>query len=222
MKKLIIANWKMNGNTELVRQFADILNNKNFVLAPPFPLISIAKYLNSNAIIAAQDCSIYNEKGAYTGEISAKILKESGAEYVILGHSERRKFFNESAEILNKKLTNAKNAGLEVIFCVSEAYEQQLKEVDNINNLIIAYEPVSAIGTGIIPAAEEVNSILGEIKLIAGSGIKTLYGGSVSSNNIADFFNLKNLDGVLVGGASLNRTEVEHMCNLLTDKVGSK
>jgi triosephosphate isomerase len=217
MKKLVIGNWKMNGTVDLLNNFIEIMNNDNFVIALPFHLICLAKSLNNTARIAAQNCSVYNGNGAYTGEISAQMLKESGVEYVIVGHSERRKLFNDSSEIINQKLANCVSAGLKIVYCVSELYRNQIKdELKNIDiDIVIAYEPVSAIGTGVVPTLEEVEATIDDIKDCFGptEAIKFLYGGSVSKLNIRAISEISNVDGVLVGGASLTASEVGAMLN---------
>ncbi|MDR2075159.1 MAG: triose-phosphate isomerase [Holosporales bacterium] len=210
-KKLIIGNWKMNGSISLLHDFSEILDKENFIIALPYPLIPFAKSINPNVKIAAQDCSIFRGKGAYTGEISADMLKEFGAEYVIVGHSERREFFNESGSIINKKVKNALLAELKIIYCVSENFENQIKnDLEGVDtNIIMAYEPISAIGTGITPSTDDVFAVTTRIKNLWDT--KILYGGSVNSSNISDFLGIENVNGVLVGGASLKLDEVKSM-----------
>jgi triosephosphate isomerase len=210
--KMIIGNWKMNGSIELLQTFSNTLNDQNLVLAIPYPLISIAKNINPKAKIAAQDCSVLEGKGAYTGEISASILAECGTEYAIIGHSERRQLFNESGETIRQKIKNSILAGLKVVYCVDENFENQIKkELDNDleKPTMIAYEPVSAIGTGLTPSAELVSQIASNIKNIITT--KVVYGGSVSANNANTFLNINNIDGILVGGASLKLNEIEQI-----------
>jgi triosephosphate isomerase len=211
--KLIIANWKMNGSISLLRGFSDVLKAKNFIIALPYPLITIAKSMNLNAKIAAQDCSIFNGNGAYTGEISAEMLKEFGAEYVIIGHSERRRFLNETSETINRKIKNALDSETKIIYCINEDFEDQIKmELEGVKekaNIIVAYEPVSAIGTGITPSVEEISLAVHNIKNLVDADV--LYGGSITSKNICDFISSENIAGVLVGGASLKVDEVKRM-----------
>jgi len=178
--------------------------------------------------IGAQDLSIY-ENGAYTGEISAEQLKSVKAKYAIVGHSERRKYFNESDSIINRKIKNCLENGIIPIICIGETKEERiefktkqvlrmnlleiLKDIDkdNLKNLIIAYEPIWAIGTGIILSPKEIDDIIVFIKDIVKSAykfdVKVLYGGSVSSSNINKLKDLDNVDGYLIGGASNNPLE---------------
>jgi triosephosphate isomerase len=219
-RKLIIGNWKMNGSISLLRDFSDILNEGNFIVALPYPLIPLAKSMSVNAKIAAQDCSVFSGMGAYTGEVSADMLRECGAEYVIIGHSERRKFFNETSDFINKKIKNALLAELKVIYCVSENFEDQIKnDLEEVRtDVTIAYEPVSAIGTGITPSPDEVSLVVNQIKSLRLT--KVLYGGSVNSDNIFDFLAIENIDGVLVGGASLKPDEMKGMLQCFVPSLG--
>ncbi len=202
----------MNGSPSLLRDFEHILKSPNFVLGLPFPLIALARHLNKNAKIAAQDCSVMAGNGAYTGEVSADMLKECGVEYIIIGHSERRAIFHETSETINNKIKNAVGSKVRVIYCVSEEFENQiendLKGIDH-SQLIIAYEPVSAIGTGLTPSIEDIDAAISKIKQHTDGAV--LYGGSVSGSNIASIISIGVLDGVLVGGASLKIGEVVKM-----------
>jgi triosephosphate isomerase len=215
-KKLVIGNWKMNGSEKLLRDFVPILQSQNFILALPYQLIPILKSLNANSKISAQDCSFFKDNGSYTGEISARMLKDCGAEYVIVGHSERRKFFNETSDIINKKIQNALEADLITIFCVNENFREQIKNelkgISNKEGLIIAYEPVTAIGTGVIPDLLEISSKIAQIKEIG--NFKVLYGGSVNSNNVSQLLKIERIDGILVGGASLFIKEIENIIEI--------
>ena len=233
MESLIVANWKLNPTTkkEAENIFEGIKNgvdgaSAEVVICPPFVYLSELKGLT----IGAQN--VYSEdKGAFTGEISAAMLKNLGAEYVIIGHSERRKYFGETDEIVNKKIKAAINVELEQIFCVGETDEERnsnnqegvverqikegLKDVPDILGMAIAYEPVWAIGTGKACGVEDakkmkefIEKVISEIygkKVL--SEVRILYGGSVNSQNASGYIKEAGYNGLLVGGASLNAEE---------------
>ena len=236
-KKLLIAgNWKMNGlrkSSLMISNLIKYIKNKKFkntniLICPPFTIANIFSSLSkkSNLIIGAQDCSD-KESGAFTGDISPEMLKDIDLEMVILGHSERREYHNETSEIVKKKAINALKNKLKVIICVGESLSQkkngktlriigdQLKKSlpDKItsNNLIIAYEPIWAIGSGLIPKNEDIFKVHEFIakKLVKkygvkGKKIKILYGGSVNKKNAEDILSIDFVNGALVGGASLS------------------
>ncbi len=233
--KYVIANWKMNGNSaslSLIKRINNHLRKKvrkspKVIICPPFTLLSHFGALKSiNLTFGAQNIHRL-DKGAYTGEISASMVKDVKARYVILGHSERRSYQNESVEELGEKILNALNQNLKVIFCIGETYKQiknrksilqnQIKSLPknfSHKNIIIAYEPVWAIGTGLTPTISEIDEIHSSIRtmLIKHVGknsekVSILYGGSVNSKNSSDIMSLKNVDGALVGGASLDARE---------------
>nr|WP_069097123.1 triose-phosphate isomerase [Mesomycoplasma ovipneumoniae] len=206
----------------------DMLFNKNpekvaktmeFAIAPPFTLLSeISKSQVKTLKIAAQNVSQF-ESGAYTGEISAKMLKDLGVSHIIIGHSERRMFFNETDEVLAQKIWQAQKYSMTPVFCVGETLEQYenkltkkviisqinaVKHVLDFEKVIIAYEPIWAIGTGKTASATIANEISSLIKEEFGKNVRVIYGGSVNSQNYADFLNSKLIDGILVGGASLD------------------
>ena len=187
------------------------------VLAPSFTDIAPVKTAigKSKIALAAQDMAPTN-CGAYTGSVCGKDLKELGVKYVILGHSERRKYFGETYKMVNKKIKHAIEIGLVPVLCVGESSQEkkagktlgvvrsQLKtalEKINTNNIIIAYEPIWAVGTGNPENPQDANLVQGEIKKQAGN-VPVLYGGSVDSKNFAEFLAQENIDGLLVGGAS--------------------
>lgn len=236
MKKLIAGNWKMNGSTiqaaELILKLvgpieAENLSQKTDIcICPPFPyLAATAKLLEPNIALGAQDCSNWGNEGAYTGDVSATMLRDIGCRYVIIGHSERRVRHNESNHVIAEKIRLAHQAGLIVILCVGETQAQreaqvqdytvitQLKEsippCSNGQNLVIAYEPVWAIGTGKTASTEDVTLMHAlirryiEEKLDNCQDIRILYGGSVKPNNAPELLAVKNVDGALLGGASL-------------------
>lgn len=219
MNKMIVANWKMNGSFDLLESFLESINDEDFILALPNVFLGYANKKNDKTILAAQDCSVFDGFGAHTGETSAQLLKECGVRYLILGHSERRSTskFDDVPSIL-KKLQNALDAGLQVILCVDENFDALLdgetKSLlkDRLSSITIAFEPLSAIGTGKTLSLKEIEDKLSQIKQKY-FGIKTLYGGSVNSKNISDILQIQNLDGVLIGGASLKLNEIQDILN---------
>lgn len=239
--KFIIANWKMNltinSSKKLLKNFESTLSNLDsnveIVICPQFPLIPIlSEFLgfNSRISIGAQDCH-YEINGAYTGETSIELLKELNCKYIISGHSERRSGKFESSEIVRKKIDRIFDYSLIPILCVGETLEdrrsnnyldiisRQLLESmpENINQILVAYEPIWSIGTGLIPDLLQINEVAKHIKLCIKESNKkvedlsVLYGGSVNSNNFLDIINLSDIDGSLVGGASIKSNEFNKM-----------
>ena len=232
MKPLVVANWKMNPPTlakanllfNTIVKKVKHLKNAEVVICPPFiylPYFLNSKFPFSNLKIGAQDC-FWEEKGAFTGEVSAAMLKDLGCQYVILGHSERRKYFGETDEMINKKIKAAIVAKLKPILCIGETKEEkevgktfevlqsQLKKalffIPNSKFLIVAYEPVWAIGTGKacgIFRAKKMNLFIRKIV----KNIPILYGGSVNSENAKDYIEKADFDGLLVGKVSLDAEE---------------
>tara|TARA_Y100000590_G_C15464026_1_gene917591 strand:+ start:40 stop:768 length:729 start_codon:yes stop_codon:yes gene_type:complete len=227
--KFIIGNWKLNGSLEFVEKYINDIRfnsiknpDKCVVICPPFPFID--KIKSNNLLKGAQDCSVYDE-GSYTGEISTKILKDIGCSFCIIGHSERRNYFNENDEVISKKILNCIEENIIPVLCVGETLneknnkqtkdilnkqiEKNLTKNLNAKNIIIAYEPIWAIGTGMTPDPKEISEIHCFIKekILSSSKYKIIYGGSVSSSNCQEIVNHENIDGVLVGGASLNVQE---------------
>lgn len=211
-KTFIVANWKSNKTILEADRWFRIFNNsqltinneeKKVIICPPFTLLaqieSGIKNYELGFKVGTQNISPF-DGGAYTGEISAKQAKEF-ADYVIIGHSERRKNFLESDEMLFAKAELAKKYGLIPIFCVQD---ETTKIPENVE--IVAYEPVSAIGTGNPDTPENAEKIAMQIKANKGI-ISVLYGGSVTSENVKSFTQLPDIDGVLVGGASLDAQE---------------
>ncbi|MCS7231181.1 MAG: triose-phosphate isomerase [Elusimicrobiota bacterium] len=247
-KQLIAANWKMYKTILETKDFIDKfliliksvnINNREIVLCPPFTSLYVASEMlkNTNIKLGAQNMYI-EEKGAFTGEISPVMIKELNCEYVILGHSERRKYFNETDEFINKKMLMALKYGLIPIVCIGETLQEReenktfevLKyQVENsLANLtheqaakiVIAYEPVWAIGTGknaTPQQAEEAQSFIREVyanmygKDVA-ERIRILYGGSIKPENFKEIISQKNVDGGLVGGASLDPESFFKIC----------
>lgn len=239
MRTTVIAgNWKMNNDLKesekLIIELKNLLNNEKpnceVIICPPFTSLSEAAKLVDGSVIklGAQNMH-FEENGAYTGEVSAAMLKSVGCEYVILGHSERRHIFGESDEVINKKIKKALSAGLKPIFCVGELLEERengttndvvKKQVlkglagvsaDEMKNIIIAYEPVWAIGTGktASPAqAQEVHEFIRDLieidySLEVANDLVIQYGGSVKPDNAKELLSQKDIDGALVGGACL-------------------
>lgn len=220
--KYIIANWKMNLNTKEIYKFLSMLTQSKLqskvVICPPFPYLAYAQHLSllSDYVVGAQNCSEF-ANGSFTGEVSASMLQDIGCEYVIIGHSERRAIFKETETQFAEKINRASESDLKIIFCVGENLEQfntdhtiqtiehQLAPIENRtnkDNLIIAYEPVWSIGTGLIPTRSHIEKITKHIKSIINTPV--VYGGSVNATNIHDLAVICSLDGFLVGGASLD------------------
>ena len=232
-KPFIAANWKMNktlGETQafinefvpLVRDVKDV----DIIIAPPFISLDAASKLlkNTNVQLASQDV-FYEDKGAFTGEISPVMLTDAGCVHVIVGHSERRQYFKETDEILNKKMKAAKEHGLGIIFCIGESLEEReagkmfdilkreitegLRDIPS-DGLVVAYEPIWAIGTGKTATTEQAQEVHKYIRetlagLYGGAAdlIRILYGGSVTPDNVDALMACEDVDGALVGGASL-------------------
>ena len=219
MKLLMVANWKCNPTTlaeakrllNSVKKGAKDIKNVEVVICPPFVYLTTSNKQQVTGIkLGAQDC-FWEQKGAFTGEVSPKMLRNLGLKYVIIGHSERRKNFKETDEIINKKIKAALKNNLQPILCIEKISQikKALKGIskEKIKKIIVAYEPVWAIGTGRacgIPRARRVNL---SIRKILGKKISVLYGGSVSSQNAADFIKGAKFQGLLIGGASLDAKE---------------
>lgn len=229
MKKLIAGNWKMNGTEksadaliiaveEAIEQNPAVLETCDFVVCPPFVHIPMVKDKTSVVAVGGQDCS---EKlsGAFTGDIAAPMLKDIGATYVILGHSERRQYHKESDQLVHDKAVSAHAHGLITIICVgeTEAEREAGKQNDVVaaqlaasvpaaataQNTVIAYEPVWAIGTGKTATADDIRAMHEFIRGKVPGDMRILYGGSVKPSNAAEIFAVPNVDGALIGGASL-------------------
>jgi len=236
-KKIVAGNWKMNTTPaeglELTKAVAakrgEVCNCVSFIVCPPFThLAGVAEALKGTDIaVGAQNCAA-EAKGAYTGEVSAEMIASLGAKYVILGHSERRQYYGETSLTLNKKMEQAYTNGLTPIYCVGENLEEreagrhfdvvkaQIEEVvfnltaEQFSSLVIAYEPVWAIGTGKTASAEQAEEIHAFIrKVLAGKfgaaadNTAILYGGSCKPSNAAEIFAKEDVDGGLIGGAAL-------------------
>ena len=246
---ILVANWKMNGNLQsinrllcdLKRDFLDKeLGSGQVVILPPHVYLQIvAKDLSGTSIlIGAQDAD-ERETGPVTGGVSAKMLLDVGCEYVLLGHSERRNLFRESDGVIFQKLKQAVKVGLKAIVCVGETLEQrnsgqvlevisnQLKPIisqeilPQLEELLIAYEPIWAIGSNksatiqqIGYALSEIRKILRDVDINLSDSTKILYGGSVTEKNIAEILALDEVDGALIGGASLDPKSFSKICRI--------
>jgi len=237
-KKVVAGNWKMNMNLQdgvaLAKELNDVLTaekpNCDVVICTPFiHLATVAQFLNQDVIgLGAENCAD-KVKGAYTGEVSAEMVKSTGAQYVILGHSERREYYKETPEILKEKVQLALANGLKVIFCIGESLEEREANKQNevvkaelegsvfnlsaedFAKIIIAYEPIWAIGTGKTATAEQAEEIHAYIRSCVddkygaevADNTSILYGGSCKASNAPELFAKPDIDGGLIGGASL-------------------
>lgn len=240
-KKVIAGNWKMNMTPSQAVTLAREIKDKNLakkncdivICVPAIDIPAVHEVVNhTNIKLGAQNVH-FAPSGAFTGELSVDMLKESGVEYVIIGHSERRQYFGETDESVNKRVTAALEGGLKVILCVGELLEEReagktLEVVENqtrkalegvpasaLENLIIAYEPVWAIGTGKVATTEQADEVCGIIRgIIADLYSKEeaekfiiQYGGSMNAKNAAELLAMPNIDGGLIGGASLKSAD---------------
>lgn len=210
MSKLIVANWKSNKTPSLAKEWlrefsaTSLTDSATVVVAPAFSLVPVVyDNLYSPLKLAAQDVSPF-PMGSYTGAVNAQQLKSTGVEYVILGHSERRRYFHETHADVAAKLQQAINNNLQPILCLDEEYiDQQADALEStdIPNLVIAYEPLAAIGTGKNAPADKVAAVIGKIRQVFGQ-VPVIYGGSVDERSVAEYLLIS--DGVLVGSASLD------------------
>lgn len=242
-KKIVAGNWKMNMNLDEGIRFAKSVDQyfrekpsgkSEVILCTPFiHLPGIAEIVkNGKVALGAQNCAS-EASGAYTGEVSAFMIKSTGAEYVIIGHSERRTYFHEDDRLLNKKTVLAINSGLKVIFCCGEVkaereekkhfiiVKRQLEEglftlpADEMKNIVIAYEPVWAIGTGLTATPEQAQEMHQYIRKLVrekygnecAEKMIIIYGGSCKPSNAAEIFSKPDVDGGLIGGASLKKED---------------
>lgn len=238
-RKVIAGNWKMHNNLveseELIKGILELLTGRSekdteVVVCPPFTsLYEVSKLLKDSSIKLGAQNMHYEEKGAFTGEISGEMLKSAGCEYVILGHSERRTIFGETDVIINKKIIKSLEVGLKPIFCVGETLEERERNVTSdivkrqieyglagvsegkMSQLIIAYEPVWAIGTGKTATPEQAQEVHEFIRNLIrniyspeiSEHLVIQYGGSVKPDNAKELLSQKDIDGALVGGACL-------------------
>ena len=227
-----VANWKMFGSIKSVNSLKKVISYSkikkhklNIIYCPPYTLIKsfLDKTKNSNIKIGAQDCHSHSKYGPFTGAVSSKMIKDLGCEFVIIGHSETRTIDNNKK--INLKIQSALSEKLNVIFCIGEKLVEKknnktksvlkkqllegLQNINNLNNIIIAYEPVWSIGSGIIPTQNDLTKNVKFIKdtlKISKNNTKSkiLYGGSVNPKNIKNLMRINNIDGFLIGGASTN------------------
>lgn len=246
MRKPIIAgNWKMHKTIaealEFVNEVKDRVNNDKVeaVICAPFTLLKDLKQATkgTNIKIGAQNMH-FEEKGDFTGEISPLMLKELDMDYVVIGHSERRQYFNETDETVNKKVLKALEVGIDPILCVGETLEEREagntkdvckvqveKALENVSKedlakVVIAYEPVWAIGTGKTATSEDANDVIAYIREVVANlygelanEVRIQYGGSVKPSNVAEIMNQSDIDGALVGGASLEANDYVELVN---------
>jgi triosephosphate isomerase len=230
-RPLVAGNWKMNGLRASAAELAamidgagDIARNADLLVCPPATLVMAfaAQARGSQVAVGAQDCHA-EKNGAYTGDISAEMLADAGATAVIVGHSERRSLHGETDAQVRAKAKAVWRAGLMAIVCVGETKDERaahrtldvvgaqlngsLPDGATAQTLVIAYEPVWAIGTGITPTAGDVAEVHGFIRKRVGQGIRILYGGSVKQSNAKELMAVVDVDGALVGGASLKAEE---------------
>ena len=235
-KKIIAGNWKMNMSpsqaVKLVEELKPLVNNDEVDVVycvPAIDIVPVVEAVKGTNVVVGAENMYYEEKGAYTGEISAEMLVDAGVKYVIIGHSERRDYFKECDEMLNKKVKKAIEHGLTPILCCGETLEQRemgitldwirmqiksdLKDIpaDQVASLVIAYEPIWAIGTGKTATSDQAQEVCGAIRECiremydeaTADAVRIQYGGSVNAGNAAELFAKPDIDGGLVGGASL-------------------
>ena len=235
INKIIAANWKMNGSEELMKEFSQLTRAKHndIIICPPFTLLDSAKTLLPSFIkIGAQNCS-EEDRGPFTGEISASMLKEKSVSHVLVGHSERRTLFKETNDVVFKKVRAAIKSKLTPIVCIGETLSEKkanktlqviddqingsLAKIDPHEQVIVAYEPVWAIGTGLIPDENEIKEthlyIKTKLNQHFDADIPILYGGSANSDNCSQIISIENVDGLLVGGASLKKHDFKAICS---------
>ncbi|MEL0656300.1 triose-phosphate isomerase [Pseudoalteromonas issachenkonii] len=239
-KAMVAGNWKMNGSLELVKQMSDAINDvksqeMDIVLFPPFPLVPAM--IASGVSTGAQTVS-ENTPGAFTGEVDGQLLKDLGATYVLVGHSERRSIYNESNVTVAEKFARAQEVGLKPILCVGESESEQengqteqvvAAQIDAVieklgvaalKDSVIAYEPVWAIGTGKTASPEQAQTVhkfirdkIAALDSTLAQGLSILYGGSVNEKNSELLFAQTDIDGGLIGGASLKAEFFTAICN---------
>jgi triosephosphate isomerase len=245
MRRPIIAgNWKMNKTpaqgVQLVNELKPLVANADcdvVVCVPATDIYAVGEALKGSNIALGAENVHWAESGAFTGEISADMLLELGVKYVIIGHSERRQYFGETDETVNKRTLTALNKGLTPIVCVGETLEERetnkteevlkrqivegLKDVEDVTSLVIAYEPVWAIGTGKTATSEQANETIGFIRKtiaelyceVCASKVRIQYGGSMKPSNAKELMAMEEIDGGLIGGASLKAADFAQVVN---------
>jgi triosephosphate isomerase len=251
--RIVAGNWKLHGDRPFARALLDAVvaapqvAGVSLVILPPLPYLGelVAQYGERGLAFGAQDVSA-NEKGAYTGEVSARMLVEVGARYGLVGHSERRQYHHESSELVAHKFLAARAAGLIPILCVGEVLEVRkagehvphtLAQLDGalagltaeqVKTIVVAYEPVWAIGTGETATPEDAQELASAIRTRiselydaeTADAVRVLYGGSVKSSNVASIMAKPDVDGALVGGASLDPEEFAAIARYKSHAVG--
>lgn len=238
--KLVVGNWKMFGRLSSNKALIESLllepsvNREQVVIAPPYPyLAQVATLLEGQKLqLGAQNVGRFAENGPYTGKVSAGMLADIGCRYVIVGHSERRAAFSETQMVLSDKIIHAQAAGITPVFCIGETLQERqsseylavlYEQLESIRHsspqpLVVAYEPIWAIGTGQVAQVEQIAEVHTKIKewLLLNrpdsANISILYGGSVKADNVAQIFATPNVDGALVGGASLDLNSFTKIC----------
>lgn len=243
-KPVIVGNWKMNLGPKEAQELLEEVKSLDLddsvehgFCVPAIDLLVAKEVLKGTDIKFGAENMYFEESGAFTGEISPTMLTEVGANYVILGHSERRQYFKEDNELINKKVLSALEHGLTPILCVGETLEEReadkaeevvkeevIKAFEGVNKadeVIIAYEPIWAIGTGKTASAEDADSMCGYIRSLieelyddnTAANIRIQYGGSMKPNNVKELLAKENIDGGLIGGASLKASDFEQLVN---------
>ena len=247
VKSIVAGNWKMNKTPKNGKLFIaevlanlDDINNVDIIFCPPFTGICNLN-ISPPFYLGAQNC-YFKDSGAYTGEISLSMLLECNVEYVIIGHSERRHIFNEDGLMINKKVVKVLESGIRPILCVGETIDEMnecrthhiiknqlisgLNRIKSLNNIIIAYEPVWAIGTGLTASSEQISEVHIFIRkilsqLFDGEESKNtpiLYGGSVNTANANELISIDGVNGFLVGGASLDVVKFSEVIKIVNDQ----
>ena len=228
MKRIIIGNLKMYMTYEEVLKYINEMDGVDVIICPSSIYVSL--FLNNSYNVGIQDISMY-DLGAHTGDISGVQAKDMGVNYTLIGHSERRKYYQESDEIINKKVVKALECGLKVVLCIGDdlcddrekKLEKQLldnfKGIVDFDNIIIVYEPVWCIGTGQTPSNDEIKTTVAFIKTKMSQwfdkNVKVLYGGSVDKGNIDTLLQVENVDGFLIGKASTDSKQFKEIIRKL-------
>lgn len=236
IENFVVGNWKMNMNMVEIKNFFDELEKENInikmgIAVPSVYIEYVKRIAPRNVLIGSQNVH-FEENGAYTGEISIDMLKDIKADFTLIGHSERRKYFNDNDAVINKKIKACKEKNMKVIFCIGEKLEERengktdlvireqlikgLNEVKNLEDIVIAYEPIWAIGTGETATPAEANEVCAMIREFVkdnygpgeASNIIIQYGGSVKPENAKEILGQADINGVLVGGAALKATNL--------------
>ena len=229
MSNLIVANFKMNGTHAFIEDWFTSFNQNNTTskdIVVALPATYISAFRDYGLLLSGQNVS-ENESGAFTSQISAEMLKDSGADYCIIGHSEAREQLSESNDAIREKFDQLNKLKISPIVCVGESLQiketkktkehllSQLSVLDaETENLIVAYEPIWAIGTGLVPTETEIDEAVSCIRSVFKNPIKVLYGGSVKASNAHNLLDNTDINGLLVGGASLNPQEFAKIAQL--------